>query len=194
MAVTSLSLLERLQRQPNAADWQRLTDIYLPLIQSWLARTPGLHDEASDVAQEVMIVLVREIPGFQRQREGSFRKWLRLVTVNRVRQYCRERARRPRVGLDFAATDDFLALLADPSSELAEQWNREHDRMVFDRLLAAVKSDFQPQTWEAFRRFAIEEASAAEVSKEFGISPNAVVLAKARVLQRLREEAGAMMD
>jgi RNA polymerase sigma-70 factor, ECF subfamily len=56
----------------------------LPLIARWLARVPGLGDEADDLAQEVFVVVIREIPRFQRQREGSFRAWLRQVTVNKV--------------------------------------------------------------------------------------------------------------
>ena len=37
--LTSASLLERLQTAgPGAADWQRLHDLYQPLIRVWLAR------------------------------------------------------------------------------------------------------------------------------------------------------------
>src|SRR5262245_8209578 len=83
---TSVSLLDRLrQARPDASDWKRFQGVYLPLIQRWLSRIPGLGDEAEDLAQDVLVVLVREIPRFQRQREGSFRAWLRQVTVNRVR-------------------------------------------------------------------------------------------------------------
>ena len=68
--------LESMWRQPHAAAWQRLHDLYRPLIRHWLAGVPGLGDEAEDLAQEVLVVLVRELPRFQRQREGSFRAWL----------------------------------------------------------------------------------------------------------------------
>jgi RNA polymerase sigma-70 factor (ECF subfamily) len=131
---------------------------------------------------------------FDRQREGSFRTWLRRVTVNRVRQVWRDRAKRPRVGLDGSATDDFLARLEDPAGDLAAQWDRDHDRHVFDRLLAAVRGDFQPDTWEAFRRFGIDGTPAARVAADLGMTENAVLLAKSRVLKRLREEAGGLLD
>jgi RNA polymerase sigma-70 factor, ECF subfamily len=193
MNTTSASLLERLQQSgPIAADWQRLHDLYLPLIRSWLARTPGLADEAADVAQEVMIVVFRELPGFQRQREGSFRAWLRLVTANRVRTWQRARQRQPQVGLD--STADFLSQLEDSSSQLARQWDREHDRHVFDKLLSMVEADFEPLTWKAFRLFALKERKAAEVAAELGLSENAVLLAKSRILKRLREESAGLVD
>jgi hypothetical protein len=48
--------------------------------------------------------------------------------------------------------------------------------------------------WRAFVGFAIDEAAAAEVGREMGLSESAVVQAKFRVLKRLREEAGELMD
>jgi RNA polymerase sigma-70 factor (ECF subfamily) len=85
---TSVSLLDRLKvAPPDASDWGRLQDIYLPLITRWLRRIPGLGDESNDLAQEVFVVMVRELPRFERQREGSFRAWLRQVTVNKVRKF-----------------------------------------------------------------------------------------------------------
>ena len=88
---TSFSLLDRLKvARPEASDWNRLQGIYLPLIQRWLGRVPGLGDESADLAQEVLVVVFREVPRFDRQREGSFRAWLRQVTVNKVRNYRRQ--------------------------------------------------------------------------------------------------------
>jgi RNA polymerase sigma-70 factor, ECF subfamily len=191
---TSLTLLGRLQQAPTPADWKEVLDLYRPLIRSWLARVPGLRDEIDDQTQEVLLIVVREIPGFTRQREGSFRAWLRGITVNRIRGYWRARKKQPLVGLDSSATEDFLDRLADPAGELATQWNRDHDQHVVNHLLAAVRGDFQPATWEAFRRFALAGVPASQVGQELGLSAAAVMLAKARVLKRLREEAGDLLD
>ena len=87
---------------------------------------PGLGDEAGDLAQDVFIVVVRELPRFERRREGSFRAWLRKVTVNQARTYREQRRRRPAVGLD--PTDGFLDRLEDPNSDLAREWDRDHDQ------------------------------------------------------------------
>lgn len=185
---TSLTLLERLQRQPAAEDWRRLHDLYRPLILQWLARVPGLGDERDDLAQEVLMVLMRELPRFERRREGSFRAWLRQVTINRIRAWWRERCRQP-----AHDADGFLDQLADPASDLARQWDREHDRQVSRRLMELVQPDFKPTTWEAFRLTTLEGCSAAEAADRLGISANAVLLAKCRVLKRLRTEAGDLL-
>jgi RNA polymerase sigma-70 factor (ECF subfamily) len=190
---TSFSLLDRLKvAGPEASDWNRLQGIYLPLIRSWLSRVPGLGDESADLAQEVLVVVFREIPRFERQREGSFRAWLRKVTVNRVLNYRRQRGRRPAVGLD--AADGFLERLSDPNGELAREWDRDHDKHVVEKLLAVVQPDFTPTTWEAFRRFGVDGIPAARVAEELGLSENAVILAKSRVLKRLRLEAGDLLE
>lgn len=193
MATTSASLLERLRRaDPSASDWRRLHDLYAPLVRAWLARVPGLGAEADDLSQEVLAVLVRELPAFQRGRDGSFRAWLRQVTVNRLRGWRRSLRRRPLVGLDPA--DDFLARLEDPAGDLAREWDREYDRHVFERLLAAVRPDFEPATWAAFERFAVAGEKAKAVAEKLGTTEAAVVQAKARVLKRLRQEAAGLLE
>jgi RNA polymerase sigma-70 factor (ECF subfamily) len=194
MDTTSLGLLNRLkQAKPDASDWRRLQELYLPLIRYWLSPIPGLRDEADDLAQEVLVVLFRELPSFERQRDGAFRAWLRQITVNRIRAFGKARQKQPRGGLGQEA-EQLLAQLEDPSSDLARQWDRDHDKHVFQKLLAGVQLDFEPNSWKAFTRFALDGLSAARVAAELGMSESAVVQAKSRILKRLREEGGALMD
>jgi RNA polymerase sigma-70 factor, ECF subfamily len=192
MTPTSVSLLDRLRvADPEQHDWQKLDDLYRPLIHQWLARVPGLGDEAADLAQEVLVVLIREVPRFERRREGSFRAWLRQVTINVVRNESRKRRRQPTFRID--AAEGMLQSLADPNSGLAREWDAEHDRHVCEKLLAIVQADFQPSTWEAFRRCAVEGQPPARVAVELGVSENSVLLAKSRILKRLRTEAGELL-
>jgi RNA polymerase sigma-70 factor (ECF subfamily) len=189
---TSISLLDRLKvARPEAIDWERLQGIYLPLVQRWLRRVPGLGNEADDLAQEVFVVVIRELPRFERRREGSFRAWLRTITANKARNHCKQRDRRPTVGMDQA--EGFLDQMADPDSDLAREWDCEHDEHVIQKLLAAVRADFNPTTWEAFRRLALDGQPAARVAEEMGMPENAVLLAKSRVIRRLRREAGDLL-
>jgi RNA polymerase sigma-70 factor (ECF subfamily) len=191
---TSLSLLQRLQHaKPDASDWERLHELYLPLIRAWLSRAPGIGDEVEDQTQEVFVVLVRKLPSFQRRRDGSFRAWLRQITLNRIRSFWKARRRRPRSGLT-EDEEQFLSRLADPASDLSRQWDREHDRHVCQKLLALVRPGFKATTWEAFTRYAIDDRPAADVARELGMTETAVMQAKSRVIKRLREEAGELLD
>jgi RNA polymerase sigma factor (sigma-70 family) len=194
MNTTSLGLLERLKHaRPDASEWRRLRDIYLPMIRRWLSHLPNLHDELDDLTQEVLVVLFRELPSFERRRDGSFRAWLRQITVNRMYAFWKTRRKQP-LALGGPETDQLLAQLADPTSDLARQWDQDHDKHVFGKLLAIVEGDFEPSTWQAFTRFALEGRPAAQVAGELGVTESAVVQAKFRILKRLREEAGGLLD
>lgn len=194
MTSTPVSLLKRLRvAKPDDAEWRRLHDIYLPLVRLWLGRVPGLGDESSDLAQEVLIVVVRELPRFDRQREGSFRAWLRQVTVNRARAFSRQRRPRPASAIDDQS-EIFLAKLQDPASELTKQWDREHDEHVLRKLLATTEPCFTAKTWRAFLGLAIEGQPASKVAAELGLTENAVLIAKSRVLKKLRDEAAELLD
>jgi hypothetical protein len=78
-------------------------------------------------------------------------------------------------------------------SHLARDWDRDPDQHVVETLLAVVKPDFKPKTWEAFQRFGVDGVPAERVARELGLSENAVILAKSRVLKRLRQEAGDLL-
>jgi RNA polymerase sigma-70 factor, ECF subfamily len=193
MNTTSLSLVERLKNaKPGASEWRRLHDLYLPLIHRWLSRVPGLRDESNDLAQEVLVVIFRELHSFERRRDGAFRAWLRQITVNRIRAFCKARRKQPLAGLNDG--DDLLSQLKDPNSDAARQWDLDHDQHVFQRLLAIAQPDFQPVTWQAFMRFALENRPAASVAAELGVTESAVIQSKFRVLKRLREEAAELLD
>ncbi|HLN33016.1 MAG TPA: RNA polymerase sigma factor [Gemmataceae bacterium] len=190
---TSVSLLERLRTGPNEEAWQRLDDIYRPLIRRWLLRHPRLGDEAEDIVQEIMGVLIRELPGFHRQRNGSFRRWLRAITVNRVLAHHRAAQRRPQA-LGAPLEECPLEQLADPNSELSRLWDQEHDNYVLRRMLELIEPMFEPATLAAFRRVVFDEKEPAHVAAELGISVAAVWQAKCRVLGRLRQEAEGLID
>jgi RNA polymerase sigma-70 factor (ECF subfamily) len=193
MSTTSLGLLDRLKEAPPGADdWGRLHDLYLPLLRKWLSQVPGLRDEADDLTQEIFVALLRGLPAFERRRHGAFRAWLRQITVNRIRTFWKDRRKQPAAGL--AETDRLLEQLEDPASHLSQQWERDHDRHVYEKLVQIVQPDFEAQTWRAFTRFALDGVSAADTARELGMTETAVLQAKFRVLKRLREEAGELLD
>jgi RNA polymerase sigma-70 factor (ECF subfamily) len=188
---TSVSLLERLAAQPTDDDWRLFNDLYRPLLLEWLART-GVAD-ADDLAQEVLLVVWKEISAFDRRKPGSFRAWLRKILAHRVRDHFRGKKYRPQATgeSDFR---DRLAELESPGSALSKLWDREHDEHVAGRLMARVRDEFEVSTWEAFRRHVLDGLSTVEVAKELGTSVNAVLLAKSRILKRMRAETAGFVE
>ncbi len=193
MSDTPISLLERLRLRPDPASWQRLVDLYTPLIRDWLRRQDVQPADVEDLTQEVLGAVARELPQFRHDlRRGAFRRWLRTVTVNRLRNFWRAARLRPAVG--GPAFEEALDRLADPDSDLSRLWDQEHDRNVVRRLLELVEPEFEPNTWRAFRLLVLEGQPARDVAAALGTSVNAVRIAKSRVLSRFRREIEGLVD
>jgi RNA polymerase sigma factor (sigma-70 family) len=190
---TSVSLLERLASAPTDADWRRLLDLYQPLLRAWIARAGGPPADADDLIQEVLLVVFREVGGFEWRGPGAFRAWMRTILVHRMRDYFRVCRHRPMAtgGSDFLRKLDELE---SPDSALSRLWDREHDEHITASLMQRVQGDFTPVTWQAFRRHVLEREPAVQVARKLDLSLNSVLLAKSRVLKRLRQEAAGLIE
>ena len=190
---TSVSLLGRLAGAPTGDDWRRLDDLYRPLLRAWVARAGVPASDVDDVVHDVLLVVYRKIGGFERRGKGAFRAWLRTILAHRVRDYLRGQKYRPTAtgGSDFLRRLDELE---SPDSALSQLWDREHDQHVAAALIQRVQGDFTPVTWEAFRRHVMEGEPAVEVAKALDLSLNSVLLAKSRVLKRVRQELAGLVD
>jgi len=150
MSQTPVSLLERLRSQPEPKDWHWFLQLYRPLIRGWLHRHRLQEVDVEDLGQDVLAVVVQELPHFRHDgRAGAFRSWLRQVTVNRLRTWWRSRCRHPQGSGD----SDFLHMLdqlEDTSSALSRRWDQEHDHHLVRQLLRLVQGDFEPVSWQAF--------------------------------------------
>jgi RNA polymerase sigma-70 factor (ECF subfamily) len=190
---TSVSLLERLTGAPTDDDWRRLDDLYRPLLRTWMARAGVPASDVDDLVQDVLLVVFRKIGGFERRGQGAFRAWLRTILANRVRDHFRGQKYLPTATGD----SDFLLRLDElqsPDSALSRLWDREHDEHVAAALIQRVQGEFTPVTWEAFRRHVMEGEPAVQVAEALGLSLNSVLLAKSRVLKRVRQELAGLVD
>ena len=194
MLETSISLLDRLQQGVSATAWQRMVDLYTPLIRGWLRRHSLRDQDMEDLVQEVLAIVVRKLPDFRRQpRQGAFRSWLRHITVNCLRDFWRARRFQPRLS-GAGGFSHVLGQLEDPESPLSQLWDQEHDDHILRRLLERISPHFEAKTWQAFQRVALEGASVDQVALELGLSVNAVFIAKSRVLNALRKEGQGLLE
>ena len=191
-ATTSSAFLESLRNELGES-WYRLNEIYVPMIRGWLCHLGLQPNEADDVAQEVLVVVLRKLHGFKRQRVGSFRNWLRQITVNCLRDH-RRWQRRNGLARNGEEANRLLDQFADPDSSLTRRWNLEHDRHVLEFTMQEAQQQFSVQTWEAFRRTAYFGESVRDVANRLGMSENAVAIAKSRVQIRLRRSAKGLLD
>ena len=193
MDETRQSLLLRAQTGETDA-WKDMTDLYRPLILGWLNRQGVPAGDLEDLSQEVLLSVVKHLPGFQHSgHRGAFRAWLRTIVCRRTADYWRaiDGDTQARGGSGATAA---LEEIADPDSDLNRELDEKHDRYVLDCLLDLVEEEFEPTTMKAFRRLALDGVSGAEAAQELGLSVPAVYVARSRVLARIRQEAEGLID
>jgi RNA polymerase sigma-70 factor (ECF subfamily) len=186
-SATSAGLLERVRaNEPEA--WGRLVRLYSPLVYAWAKRCGLKNQDAADVLQDVFHAVARAVGQFRRDHAaGSFRGWLWVITRNKVRDHFRAR------GVEAVGGSDMHEQLQAVPEEEPESWSAggECGRAgLMRRAAELIRDDFEPHTWQAFWRLAVEGQPARDIAADLGMSPEAVYQAKARVLRRLREELG----
>ncbi len=187
------SLLERLKLESPEA-WRRLVHLFGPLVYQWCRRQGLQAADATDVGQEVFRAVAGGIGRFRRDRPAdTFRGWLWTITRSKIADFRRRQQGQPQASGGSTAQ---LRLAELPAAEAAElpQSEPEPRGSLYRRGLRLIQDEFTERTWKAFWRVAVDGCRPAEVANEMGLSVNSVYLAKSRVLRRLREELGDLLD
>jgi RNA polymerase sigma-70 factor (ECF subfamily) len=185
--LTRVSLLVQIRDGSNHAAWQEFVKLYGPIIYAF-ARERGLQDaDAADLMQDVLRSVSSAIGRLDYDRaQGTFRGWLFTITRNKIFNFLSARRIRPQASGD-SSTNRLLASQAD-GNDGDDAWETEYQRRLAALAMERVKSEFQEKTWRAFWLTAVEGAAAADVSRQLGLSPGAIYVAKSRVLARLKDE------
>lgn len=190
-ADTPRSLLDRLRVDSSAQDWEIFCAIYRPLIERSLAHHSLFVSDVDDVTQDILARVFRALPTFEHNgRAGAFRKWIGQIVVQQLWQHARSRSRQP------VLVQSNMENFADARlvSDLESYWQAEHDQHVLSRLLEIIRSEFTRRTWRAFVLVCLESQTISSAAQELNISPNAVMIAKSRVLSRLRSLGRELVD
>ena len=128
-----------------------------------------------------------KLPEFEYDPTQRFRGWLRTITVNKVRDFQRQKSTRASTGVN----ETIERITVVDSVDLFEE--AEYRSFLVKRALKLMQAEFQDQTWQACWKHIAEGRKAADVAQELGITTNAVYIAKCRVIRRLREELDGLM-
>lgn len=190
---TASSLLERARAHDPEA-WRKLVDLYGPLVYHWCRQQRLAPEDVADVFQEVFRSVASSLATFRKDKPGAtFRGWLLTITRNKIRDLYRRQQGKPRAAGGSDAREKLEQLPGpDESSDSALQ--PAPDAGVLHRALEMIKGEFSEPTWQAFWRTTVDGESPADVAAALKITVNAVYKAKARVLRRLREECGELLD
>jgi RNA polymerase sigma-70 factor, ECF subfamily len=145
------------------------------------SRTPSA--DAADVTQDVLVSVSRDLHRFDPAIPGAtFRGWLWTITRRRLADQARRQARRIEQ-CEGSLADVKQTIDAEPPTHPAS------DRAaVLARAVALLRDQFEESTWQAFWATVVEGRDPADVAHSLGLSRWTVYKARARVLQRLRQD------
>ena len=197
LGTTSLSLLERMKTREQDA-WERFATLYGHIVLS-MCRRAGLQPaDREDVFQEVALAVARHLAQFRHDRPGdTFRGWLRSITRTKILDVYRRLGRQPKILGGTAAHQLVQGVCSrcidedDGDADAARQWE---DSILAHEAVKLVRNEFEDRTWQAFWRTVAGGLSASVAADQLGMSPGAVRVAKSRVLRRIRDELGGLID
>jgi RNA polymerase sigma-70 factor (ECF subfamily) len=189
---TSSDLLSRVRARDPAA-WERLADLYGPLVYYWCRRSGLQEADAADVVQNVFVAVAAAIGNYRRQAGATFRGWLWTVTRSKVQDHFR-RLRTQSPGAGGSEAQRRLAELAYQPNEEADGQDQAETTALIHRTLRGIRGEFEQATWTAFWRTVVGGERPVDVAPQLGLSANAVRQCKRRVLRRLRDELGEPAD
>jgi len=190
---TSLTLLQQVQAN-QAEAWDRLVDLYAPLVRYWCRRSQLNDEDVAEIFQETFRAVATHIQNFRHERkDDSFRGWLRTITTNKIRDHFR-RIDGQAIAEGGSVGQMKIAEISDPLTEDEENSEQDILRASVHKMLEMVRGDFEPRTWEAFWQCQVEGRGTDEIGLELQMTPAAVRKAKYRVLRRLREELDGLID
>jgi RNA polymerase sigma-70 factor (ECF subfamily) len=186
---TSSSLLEGLRKlDPDA--WCRASRLYAPFVYFWAKRAGLAAEDCEDIVQEVFRTLVMRLGDFRHERpDDTFRGWLVEITRNKLGDHIRQSRKQTR-GIGGSTANELVQQIHDPISDSSGSDLLEPTKVLYHEAVQIIQTEFEERTWQAFWMMVVEGRRAAEVAAELSMTNNAVYLAKARVLRRLREVLG----
>ena len=194
--VTSMRLLRDIASDRDSLRWNDFVARYRPMMLAFVEqRFPYLADEADDLVQETLLVLMEKLPDYRYDPEelGSFHNYLTGILRNRA---CRAIRRRTKHARDVEAAAESLAVSGEttpPDDPAREEsgWRAAVCDIALRQLLA--DPSIQERTKEVFRRTVVAGESPAAVAEAFGMERNAVDQIKNRLLRRMRETVAALV-
>lgn len=186
MDTTSVSLLHRVRVPSDQEAWNRFVDLYTPMIYRWALDIGLPKSDASDLVQDIFLTLSEKLPSFEYDESKNFRGWLKAVTANRTKDFLRRRNRQAVKGGSFVSK----VLSPDNVEFMTDQ---EYNQHLTARIAEFMKAEFEERTWQACWRTYVEGESIAKVAESLAMTPNAVYVARSKVLRRLRSELEGLL-
>jgi RNA polymerase sigma-70 factor (ECF subfamily) len=190
---TRSSLLIKLKQPDDSESWREFVDRYGKLIHGLALKCGLAHADAQETVQEVMVVIAKQMAGFNYDRSlGSFKGW--LFTISR-RCIARQLARRQRARLHIVLDADEnvpLENLPDPAPSLESHWEEEWRRNLLATAIDRVRRRIKPKQFQMFDLYVTQHLPMRTVTRTLNVNAPQVYMAKLRVTALIRKEVAAL--
>lgn len=194
---TPATLIARMAAQisgEDEANWARFVSLYQPVILKF-AEYAGIHADAEDVAQNVLVKLVDILRnGTYQPEKGRFRAYLATLTRRvAINQWHKDKVREGNGKIPLDGDDQPMEISVPPETlaVLDVKWRLARHTAAVEHVL--TKTALSQQSKSVYRAYVIEEKPIGEVAKAFGIPRNSVSQIKTRV-ERMIADFEAMLS
>ena len=190
MPETSTTLLRDLAQDSRHARWGEFVARYRPMMETYMhTRFPMV--DADDAIQETLIALIKVFPVYHYSPEetGAFHNYLTGILRHRALRMIECESRRLDKELKYQEIEGLSASGGNKDDGLS--WRESVFEIALQQLLA--DESINDRTKQVFVRVAVNGEKPESVAESFGITRNSVDQMKARMKDRLRELANALM-
>lgn len=187
---TSTTLLRDLAQDSRHARWGEFVARYRPMMETYMhTRFPMV--DADDAIQETLIALIKVVPVYHYSPEetGAFHNYLTGILRHRALRMIECESRRLDKELKYQEIEGLSASGGNKDDGLS--WRESVFEIALQQLLA--DESINDRTKQVFVRVAVNGEKPEIVAESFGVTRNSVDQMKARMKERLRELANALM-
>ena len=178
---TRKSLIERVLNGDEES-WGAFYANYSRLVYAIGERSGLSADDCEDLVQEVMRTIFNNKDCFRYDpAPGKFRTYLTGIVKHKVCDFYRKRDDK------LVARDDEAVLEAsDPVNRLDDVCTEEWKNHILNVALMELRERVEPETFDAFQMYVLQERQSSEVAEALSISESAVYVYKNRCMKHLR--------
>ena len=196
---TSETLVQRIHQVDDQEAWDRLYQLYAPLVKAFAIAKGCKSTMADDVVQLTFVSLLKSLPRFQYQKQtGRFRSFIYTIVKRRIADLFEDQNM-----YAFARSDTehhhFFDEHEDSRVEVpGENWDIMYENNLMNQALEEVKQKINqkgdPITLEIFDLYVTQRLSASEVGRRIfenhnvSINENKIYQDKSRVMQMWKDE------
>jgi RNA polymerase sigma factor (sigma-70 family) len=185
---TTTQNLNQMRLHQDAHVWQTFSNHFFPVI-CHMAKHGGLSQaDAEDATQQTLLAFMTAMRQGKYDREkGRLSAFLFGIAQRTIRNTRRRTARHT-----AHDPEKWQGLTDEHSTRLT--WETQWQKIILIQGLDRIRQTFDPQVFKAFDLYCLQERPVQEVADTLCITPNAVYIAKSRVLSRLRSLQQRLQD